>query len=86
MLGVAGGPNLLLGLVSRPHRSPARSSAITDTLYHWPAARSIPLILALCACAFATLSKMGKLFDLAEAEQDTRRRAAVEYSGSGFGI
>ncbi|MBW6351714.1 NADH-quinone oxidoreductase subunit H, partial [Pseudomonas aeruginosa] len=71
MLGVLVEPILLLGLwVAAQVAGSTHISAITDTLYHWPAARSIPLILALCACAFATFIEMGKLpFDLAEAEQ-----------------
>ncbi len=72
MLGVLVEPILLLGLwVAAQVAGSTHISAITDTLYHWPAARSIPLILALCACAFATFIEMGKLpFDLAEAEQE----------------
>jgi formate hydrogenlyase subunit 4 len=72
MLGVLVEPILLLGLwVAAQVAGSTHISTITDTLYHWPAARSIPLILALCACAFATFIEMGKLpFDLAEAEQE----------------
>lgn len=72
MLGVLVEPILLLGLwVAAQVAGSTHISAITDTLYHWPAARGVPLILALCACAFATFIEMGKLpFDLAEAEQE----------------
>ncbi|MDU4366053.1 MAG: NADH-quinone oxidoreductase subunit C, partial [Klebsiella oxytoca] len=60
---------------------------MTDTIYHWPVARTLPLILALCACAFATFIEMGKLpFDLAEAEQELQEGPLSEYSGSGFGV
>ncbi len=62
-------------------------SNITDTVYHWPLSQSIPLVLALCACAFATFIEMGKLpFDLAEAEQELQEGPLSEYSGSGFGV
>lgn len=72
MLGVLVEPILLLGLwVAAQVAGSTHISTITDTLYHWPAAHGIPLILALCACAFATFIEMGKLpFDLAEAEQE----------------
>lgn len=88
MLGVLVEPILLLGLwVAAQVAGSTHISAITDTLYHWPAARGIPLILALCACAFATFIEMGKLpFDLAEAEQELQEGPLSEYSGSGFGI
>ena len=88
MLGVLVEPILLLGLwVAAQVAGSTHISSITDTLYHWPAARSIPLILALCACAFATFIEMGKLpFDLAEAEQELQEGPLSEYSGSGFGI
>ncbi|UMX66574.1 NADH-quinone oxidoreductase subunit H [Klebsiella pneumoniae] len=69
----AGGADpALLGLwVAAQVAGSTHISAITDTLYHSLAARSIPLILALCACAFATFIEMGKLLsDLAEAEQE----------------
>jgi formate hydrogenlyase subunit 4 len=50
-------------------------------------ARSVPLVLALCACAFATFIEMGKLpFDLAEAEQELQEGPLTEYSGSGFAV
>ena len=49
--------------------------------------QNIPLVLALCACAFATFIEMGKLpFDLAEAEQELQEGPLSEYSGSGFGV
>lgn len=88
MLGVLVEPILLLGLwVAAQVAGSTHISSITDTLYHWPAARSIPLILALCACAFANFIEMGKLpFDLAEAEQELQEGPLSEYSGSGFGI
>lgn len=88
MLGVLVEPILLLGLwVAAQVAGSTHISAITDTLYHWPAARGVPLILALCACAFATFIEMGKLpFDLAEAEQELQEGPLSEYSGSGFGI
>jgi hypothetical protein len=72
MLGVLVEPILLLGLwVAAQVAGSTHISFITDTVYHWPVARSIPLVLALCACAFATFIEMGKLpFDLAEAEQE----------------
>ncbi|KNC11877.1 hydrogenase 3 membrane subunit [Klebsiella sp. RIT-PI-d] len=88
MLGVLVEPMLLLGLwVAAQVAGSTHISSITDTLYHWPVARSIPLILALCACAFATFIEMGKLpFDLAEAEQELQEGPLSEYSGSGFGV
>lgn len=62
MLGVLVEPILLLGLwVAAQVAGSTHISNITDTIYHWPAARSIPLMLALCACAFATFIEMGKL-------------------------
>ncbi|MDP1159893.1 hydrogenase 3 membrane subunit, partial [Klebsiella variicola] len=43
----------------------------TYTIYHWPEAHSIPLILPLSAYAFDTFIEKGKLqFDLAKAEQE----------------
>ncbi len=61
---VGGGAGRRLDPYQRHHRYPLPP----------PAARSIPLILALCACAFATFIEMGKLpFDLAEAEQELRK-------------
>ncbi|WP_194208172.1 respiratory chain complex I subunit 1 family protein [Superficieibacter sp. 1612_C1] len=88
ILGVLVEPILLLGLwVAAQVAGSTHISSITDTIYHWPAARSIPLILALCACAFATFIEMGKLpFDLAEAEQELQEGPLSEYSGSGFGV
>ncbi len=62
MLGVLVEPILLLGLwVAAQVAGSTHISNIADTIYHWPVARSIPLILALCACAFATFIEMGKL-------------------------
>lgn len=88
MLGVLVEPILLLGLwVAAQVAGSTHISNIADTIYHWPAARSIPLILALCACAFATFIEMGKLpFDLAEAEQELQEGPLTEYSGSGFAV
>lgn len=88
MLGVLVEPILLLGLwVAAQVAGSTHISNITDTIYHWPAARSIPLMLALCACAFATFIEMGKLpFDLAEAEQELQEGPLTEYSGSGFAV
>ncbi|POP46420.1 hydrogenase 3 membrane subunit [Superficieibacter electus] len=88
ILGVLVEPVLLLGLwVAAQVAGSTHISSITDTIYHWPAARSIPLVLALCACAFATFIEMGKLpFDLAEAEQELQEGPLSEYSGSGFGV
>lgn len=58
MLGVLVEPMLLLGLwVAAQVAGSTNISNITDTVYHWPLSQSIPLVLALCACAFATLSK-----------------------------
>ncbi|SUX84217.1 formate hydrogenlyase subunit 4 [Citrobacter koseri] len=88
MLGVLVEPILLLGLwVAAQVAGSTHISNITDTIYHWPVARSIPLMLALCACAFATFIEMGKLpFDLAEAEQELQEGPLTEYSGSGFAV
>ena len=79
---------LLLGLwVAAQVAGSTNISNITDTVYHWPLSQSIPLVLALCACAFATFIEMGKLpFDLAEAEQELQEGPLSEYSGSGFGV
>lgn len=72
MLGVLVEPILLLGLwVAAQVAGSTHISNIADTIYHWPVARSIPLILALCACAFATFIEMGKL------PFDWRKRAGV---------
>ncbi|HHG8772806.1 TPA: respiratory chain complex I subunit 1 family protein [Raoultella planticola] len=88
MLGVLVEPILLLGLwVAAQVAGSTHISAIADTVYHWPAARAIPLVLALGACAFATFIEMGKLpFDLAEAEQELQEGPLTEYSGSGFAV
>ncbi|KDE33386.1 hydrogenase 3 membrane subunit [Kosakonia radicincitans UMEnt01/12] len=88
MLGVLVEPILLLGLwVAALVAGSTHISHITDTVYHWPRAASIPLFLALCACAFATFIEMGKLpFDLAEAEQELQEGPLSEYSGSGFAL
>ena len=88
MLGVLVEPMLLLGLwVAALVAGSTHISNITDAIYHWPASRSIPLVLAFCACAFATFIEMGKLpFDLAEAEQELQEGPLSEYSGSGFGV
>lgn len=88
MVGVLVEPMLLLGLwVAAQVAGSTNISNITDTVYHWPLSQSIPLVLALCACAFATFIEMGKLpFDLAEAEQELQEGPLSEYSGSGFGV
>ncbi|MBS1204716.1 MAG: hycD [Proteobacteria bacterium] len=88
MLGVLVEPILLLGLwVAALVAGSTHISHITDTVYHWPRAASIPLFLSLCACAFATFIEMGKLpFDLAEAEQELQEGPLSEYSGSGFAL
>ena len=58
MLGVLVEPMLLLGLwVAAQAAGSTNISNITDTVYHWPLSQSIPLVLALCACAFATLRR-----------------------------
>lgn len=88
MLGVLAEPILLLGLwVAAQVAGSTHLSQIAATIYHWPIARSVPLVLALCACAFATFIEMGKLpFDLAEAEQELQEGPLTEYSGSGFAV
>ncbi|SCC10470.1 respiratory chain complex I subunit 1 family protein [Kosakonia oryziphila] len=88
MLGVLVEPILLLGLwVAALVAGSTHISHITDTVYHWPGKDSLPLFLALCACAFATFIEMGKLpFDLAEAEQELQEGPLSEYSGSGFAL
>ncbi|QNQ21668.1 respiratory chain complex I subunit 1 family protein [Kosakonia sp. SMBL-WEM22] len=88
MLGVLVEPILLLGLwVAALVAGSTHITHITDTVYHWPLHASLPLLLALCACAFATFIEMGKLpFDLAEAEQELQEGPLSEYSGSGFAI
>ena len=88
MLGVLVEPILLLGLwVAAQVAGSTHISFITDTVYHWPVTRTVPLLLALCACAFATFIEMGKLpFDLAEAEQELQEGPLTEYSGYGFAV
>ncbi len=88
MLGVLVEPILILGLwVAALVAGSTHISYITAAIYHWPSGRSLPLILALCACAFATFIEMGKLpFDLAEAEQELQEGPLTEYSGSGFAV
>lgn len=88
MLGVLVEPILLLGLwVAAQVAGTTHISAVTATIYHWPAAHSVTLVLALCACAFATFIEMGKLpFDLAEAEQELQEGPLSEYSGAGFAL
>jgi len=88
MLGVLVEPILILGLwVAALVAGSTHISYITEAIYHWPVGRSLPLILALCACAFATFIEMGKLpFDLAEAEQELQEGPLTEYSGSGFAV
>jgi len=62
-------------------------NSITLTVFHWPVRATLPLGLALLACAFATFIEMGKLpFDLAEAEQELQEGPLSEYSGSGFAL
>ncbi len=89
MLGVLVEPILLLGLwVAAQVAGSTHISAITDTLYHWPAARGVPLILALCACAFATFIEMGKraVPIWRKRSRSCRKEPLSEYSGSGAGI
>jgi formate hydrogenlyase subunit 4 len=88
MLGVLVEPILLLGLwVAAQVAGTTHISAVAATIYHWPVAHSLTLILALCACAFATFIEMGKLpFDLAEAEQELQEGPLSEYSGAGFAL
>jgi len=88
MLGVLVEPILLLGLwVVALVAGSTHISTMTATLWSWPVERSVPLLLALCACPFATFIEMGKLpFDLAEAEQELQEGPLSEYSGSGFGV
>lgn len=88
MLGVLVEPILLLGLwVAAQVAGTTHISAITATIYHWPVAHSLTLLLAMCACAFATFIEMGKLpFDLAEAEQELQEGPLSEYSGAGFAV
>ena len=88
MLGVLVEPILLLGLwVVALVAGSTHISSMTATLWFWPAGHTIPLLLALCACAFATFIEMGKLpFDLAEAEQELQEGPLTEYSGCGFAL
>ncbi|CCJ75004.1 Formate hydrogenlyase subunit 4 [Cronobacter muytjensii 530] len=88
MLGVLVEPILLLGLwVAATVAGSTHISHIAATVYHWPVAHSLPLLLALAACAFATFIEMGKLpFDLAEAEQELQEGPLSEYSGAGFAL
>ncbi|WP_312953257.1 respiratory chain complex I subunit 1 family protein [Superficieibacter sp.] len=88
ILGVLVEPMLLLGLwVAAQVAGSTHISMIVSTIYDWPVPYSLPLLLALCACAFATYIEMGKLpFDLAEAEQELQEGPLSEYSGSGFGV
>ncbi len=88
MLGVLVEPMLLLGLwVAAQVAGSTNNSKITDSFYQGPLSESIPRVVALCACAFATFIEMGKLpFDLAEAEQELQEGPLSEYSGSGFGV
>lgn len=88
MLGVLVEPILLLGLwVAAQVAGSTHISNIAATIYHWPAAQSLTLLLAFAACAFATFIEMGKLpFDLAEAEQELQEGPLTEYSGAGFAV
>ncbi|MCE0813224.1 respiratory chain complex I subunit 1 family protein [Buttiauxella sp. A2-C1_F] len=88
MLGVLVEPILILGLwVAAQVAGSTHISNIASTIYHWPVAHSLTLILALAACAFATFIEMGKLpFDLAEAEQELQEGPLTEYSGAGFAV
>ena len=61
-------------------------SSITDTIYHWPVARTLPLILALCTCAFATFIEMGEAaVRPGGSGQELQEGPLSEYSG-GFGV
>lgn len=88
MLGVLVEPILLLGLwVAATVAGSTHISQIAARVYDWPVARSLTLVLALAACAFATFIEMGKLpFDLAEAEQELQEGPLSEYSGAGFAL
>ena len=88
MLGVLVEPILILGLwVAAQVAGSTHISNIAYTIYHWPAAHTLTLLLALAACAFATFIEMGKLpFDLAEAEQELQEGPLTEYSGAGFAV
>ncbi|WP_130098366.1 respiratory chain complex I subunit 1 family protein [Siccibacter turicensis] len=88
LLGVLVEPMLLLGLwVTAQLAGSTHISQLAATVYHWPLDHSLPLLLALCACALATYIEMGKLpFDLAEAEQELQEGPLSEYSGAGFAV
>lgn len=88
MLGVLVEPILLLGLwVAALIAGSTHISHIAAMVRYWPVAHSVPLLLALMACAFATFIEMGKLpFDLAEAEQELQEGPLSEYSGAGFAV
>jgi len=88
MLGVLVEPILLLGLwVAAQVAGSTHISAVAATIWHWPVAHTLTLLLAMCACAFATFIEMGKLpFDLAEAEQELQEGPLSEYSGAGFAL
>ncbi len=88
MLGVLVEPILLLGLwVAAVVAGSTHITNIADTVAHWPREHTLPLLLALAACAFATFIEMGKLpFDLAEAEQELQEGPLTEYSGAGFAV
>ncbi|PWW08078.1 respiratory chain complex I subunit 1 family protein [Mangrovibacter plantisponsor] len=88
MLGVLVEPMLLLGLwVAALVAGSTNVGNIALIIAHWPVSHSIPLVLALVACGFATFIEMGKLpFDLAEAEQELQEGPLSEYSGAGFAV
>lgn len=88
MFGVLVEPILLLSLwVVAQLAGSTHISLITAAIYHWPVEQSIPLVLAFCACAFATFIEMAKLpFDLAEAEQELQEGPLSEYSGASFAL
>ncbi len=75
MLGVLVEPMLLLGLwVAAQVAGSTHISNIADTIYHWPVARSIPLILALCACTPSPYrNELALPFDTAEAGRSCRK-------------
>ncbi|WGO84357.1 respiratory chain complex I subunit 1 family protein [Arsenophonus apicola] len=88
VLGVLVEPILLLALwVVAQVAGSTHISLIAATIYHWPVEQSVPLVLAFCACAFATFVEMAKLpFDLAEAEQELQEGPLSEYSGASFAL
>jgi formate hydrogenlyase subunit 4 len=88
VLGVLVEPILLLGLwVAALIAGSTNLGNISLTVAHWPLASTLPLLLALLACAFATFIEMGKLpFDMAEAEQELQEGPLTEYSGAALGI